>query len=226
MKKLIALLMIFALSVSMVACGGTGGVKTDKREQANVAKIQDYLGDAGLYFTLVKEENVLESTTDKENAFNDYVKAAKQNKDLPEELVNSYVESYKKGLTGVASVAEDDSKANEEIKNTAKNHIKEEMVVELAYAFFSDAEITNEMREAKATELASTGKYDKAALYTPGNDTYLIDSIIKADVVKAELEAEWESIHGGASSEDTSTEESSAAETTEDVSEETTTDAE
>lgn len=217
MKKLVAILMIIALTVSMAACSGTG-VKTDKREQTDVAKIQDYLGDAGAYFTLAREKNALENTTAKENALDDYIEAAKENKDLPEELVNSYVESFKKGM----DISDNGSEADEELKDTAKNHIKAEMVIELAYASFSGAEITNEMREAKATELADTGKYDKAALYTAGNDTYLIDSLIKEAFVRSELEAAWESLNGGASSEDASAEESSAAESTEDVSEETT----
>lgn len=184
LKRVIVLIMVLAVSFSFAGCFGGGKATLDEVSKDAVVQIQDYLEEAGSYFQLADSSLVIAEAAAKEDVFDAYIAAATSLKALPEELVNSYVESYKAGF--------EESVADEELKKHAESLIKSEMVISLAHKALKCGEISNEMRTAKAAELAEQLGVDSAAIYTPGNDTYLVDSAIMEEQVKAKLEAAWE----------------------------------
>ena len=68
------------------------------------------------------------------------------------------------------------------------------------------------MRADMAKKIAAELGCDVAAIYTPGNDTYIVDTAIKGDMLEKYLLAEWDKDNGGNTTETSETVESSEEE--------------
>lgn len=189
-KKTVAIALIMTLALSLAGCFGSGGGILDEVSKDEVVRIEDFLGEASSYFQLADSSLVIADTKAKDDVLDAYIDAASSLKELPAELVDSYVNSFKAGV--------EESVADEEISNIAKNLIKEELVIHLAYTALKCDEITDEMRSDMAKKIAAELNCDVAAIYTPGNNTYTVDTAVKEDLVKAKLETAWENANGSA----------------------------
>ena len=68
-----------------------------------------------------------------------------------------------------------------------------------------------------AKKIAAELDCDIAAIFTPGNDTYTVDTAIKEDLVKKKLEAAWDKANGTAEESKEPVESSEADESSEAV---------
>lgn len=187
-KKIITIALVLSFTLSLAGCMAGGGGTLDEVSKDAVVHIEDYLSDASVYFSLADTSKALASVK-RDGVFDAYVDAAKSQKDLPEELVKSYVDSFKAGV--------EESVDDKALDETAKNLIKEELVVHLAYNTFEFDKITDQMRADMAKKLAAELGCDTAAIYTPGNDTYIVDTAIKGEMLEKYLLAEWDKDNGG-----------------------------
>lgn len=187
-KKISVIALLLSLVLSLAGCMGGGGATLDEVSKESVVRIEDFLGEASSYYQLADSSLVISETTDKAKVLDAYINAATELKAVPDELVNSYVESFK--------AAVDASADEEELKTTAKSLIKEELVIHLAYSALKCAAITDEMRTDMAKKIAAELNCDTAAIFTPGNSTYTVDTAIKEDLIKEKLESAWDKANG------------------------------
>jgi len=183
LKKITLAALVIALTLSFAGCGGSKPKLDDVSNEAMV-RIEDYLDEAGSYFQLADSSLVISDTKDKGAVLDAYIDAATAGKALPEELINTYVNSFKAGI--------EESVDEKELKDIAGALIKEELVIHLAYSALKCAEITDEMRNEKAKEIAAELDCDIAAIFTPGNNTYTVDTAVKEALVKEKLETAWD----------------------------------
>ena len=184
LKRIASLTLVLCVALSLVGCVGGAGAKLDEVSKETFVRIEDFLGEAGSYFQLADSSLVINDTKDKAKVLDAYIAAATETKALPEDLVNSYVNSFKAGI--------EESVDEKEIKAVAASLIKEELVIHLAYSALKCAEITDAMRSEKAKEIAAELNCDIAAIFTPGNNTYTVDTAVKESLVKEKLESAWD----------------------------------
>lgn len=183
LKKITLAALVLCLALSFVGCTG-GNAKLDDVSNEAMVRIEDYLDEAGAYFSLADSSLVISDTADKADVLEAYIDAATAGKALPEELIDTYVNSFKAGI--------DESVDEKELEAVAGSLIKEELVIHLAYSALKCPEITDEMRSEKAAEIAKELGCDTAAIFTPGNNTYTVDTAVKEALVKEKLEAAWD----------------------------------
>ena len=184
LKKIASITLVLCAVLSLTGCFGGGNAKLDDVSKEQLVRIEDYLDEAGSYFQLADSSLVISDTKDKAAVLDAYIDAATEAKALPEELVNSYVNSFKAGI--------EESVDEKELKSVATSLIKEELVIHLAYSALKCDKITDEMRTEKAKEIAAELGCDIAAIFTPGNSTYTVDTAVKESLVKAKLETAWD----------------------------------
>lgn len=216
-KRICAVLLVVIALLSLCSCMGNTKATEDEQSKDAAIRINAYLEDAGDYFTVIAPGKVVEGDVKKENVLQAYIDAATAKKDLPEELVNSYMESfgaYFEASTD-ASADKDESADDKELKEAAISLIKSEMVIHLAAEQYA-IEIKPEDEKAIAEKLAKELGCEEEAIYTEGGDNYLVKCAIKEKLVTAELEKEWDRAHpqeneSVVDSEEASSEESSNA---------------
>lgn len=186
-KKIGALILVLAAVLALNACVGSGTVKVDEQSNDASVRIESYLESAEDYFTVPDTSVILQKVEKKEDALNVLIEESAAKRDLPEELVNSYVESFRAYFGGDASDASEDDTA---LEDEAKSLIKSEMVIYIAYERFQLGQITAEDMKAKAEELAGQYSTDASSFYTEGGDNYVVQSAIREERVKAKLEAD------------------------------------
>ena len=160
LKKIITIALVLSLTFSLAGCMAGGGSTLDEVSKDAVVRIEDYLADASVYFSLADTSKALASAK-RDEVFDAYVDAAKAQKDLPAELVESYVNSFKAGV--------EESVDDKALDETAKNLIREELVVHLAYNTFEFEKITDKMRADMAKKIAAELGCDVAAIFVLGN---------------------------------------------------------
>lgn len=195
-KRICAVLLAVIALLSLCSCMGNTKATEDEQSKDVAIRINAYLEDAGDYFTVIAPGKVVEGDVKKEDVLKAYINAATKKKDLPEELVNSYMESfgaYFEASTD-ASASKDESADDKELKEAAINLIKSEMVIHLAAEQYA-IEIKPEDEKAMAAKLAKELGCKEEAIYTEGGDNYLVKCAIKEDLVKTELEKEWDRAH-------------------------------
>lgn len=210
-KRICALLLVVIALVSLSSCMGGSKPAEDEQSRDAAIRIEAFLEDASDYFTVIAPGKVVEGDIKKEDVLQAYIDAATKKKDLPDELVKSYMESF--GL--YFDVSTDTSGEDKELKETAIELIKSEMVIHLAaeqYAVKIEAKDEKAMAEKLAKELGCKVE----ALYTEGGENYIVKCAIKEELVTAELEKEWEKAHP--TSEEASKEPTESSEADEDSS--------
>lgn len=209
-KRFFAITLILAFVLSLAGCFGSA----EKMEitDEKVVRIKDYLGSASTYYNVAGSSDAAENAKNRDDALKAYIDAAKETgTKIPEELIKSYVDSFKANV--------DASADEKDLEATAKALIKEELVIHIAYEGNADfPRITDDMRVDMAKKLAAELNCDVAAIFTPGNDTYTVDTAIKEELVKKHLLAKWDSKHGNTTEESKPAEESSVPEASEDSS--------
>lgn len=192
-KKLIAaLLAVFAL-LSFTACVSSSSGSVDDQSADAVVNIEKYLENADEYFS-VKDTSVVLKDATGDDLLSLYIESATAKKDLPDELVNSYVESYR-------SYFGDSSADDEALKQSAENLIKTEMVIYIAAENFNVAVITAEDEAAMAKTLADKYGVDESALYTEGDTNYIVKSAIREQRVTEKLQEFYSDLAGNSSAE-------------------------
>ncbi len=167
--------------------------KVDDQSKDAAVSIEAYLADADKYYNVLDTGAVIPSVKNKEDVLKVYIEKATAKEKLPEELVKSYVDSYKAYFgTEASDESAEDSKLTEE----ATSLIKSEMVVYIAADRFGCNEISKEDEIKKADELAAIYKTDRAAFYTEGGENYIVKSAIREERVKAELEKAYDAANG------------------------------
>lgn len=180
-KKIIAaLLAVFAL-LSFTACASSGSGSVDSQSADAVVNIEEYLPNADEYFSVKDTTVVFDGATDGD-LLALYIEKATPKKDLPEELVNSYIESYKSYFGEV-------SEGDEALRKNAEELIKTEMVIYIAAEKFGVDKITAEEEAAMAKTLADKYGVDESALYTEGGTNYVVKSAVREAHVRKVLEA-------------------------------------
>lgn len=179
LKKIISVALMLALALSLASCMGGGTAKLDEVSKDPVVSIESYLEEANVYFSLAPDMNKAIKGATYATVLEAYINAAKEEKELPAELIESYVNSAKEQL--------EESADDKVLDKAAKNLIKAELVIHLAYNSLDLGEITDTMRTEMAQEIARELDCDAAAIFTPGNSTYLVDSAIKEDLLKEYL---------------------------------------
>lgn len=191
-KKLIAaLLAVFAL-LSFTACVSSSSGSVDDQSAEGVVNIENYLANAGDYFSVMDTAFVFDGADDTEDLLTLYIDKAKAEKDLPDELVNSYIESYKNYFG--------DASDDEALRESAENLIKTEMVIYIAAKNFG-VEITAEDEAAMAKTLADKYGVDESALYTEGDTNYIVKSAIREERVREKLQEIYSGHHNTSTAE-------------------------
>lgn len=183
-KKLIAAFLAVFTLLSFTACVSSSSGTADEQSADAVVNIEKYLENAEEYFSVKDTAVVLENATG-DDLLTQYIEKATTKKALPEELVKSYVESYK-SYFGEASDGDDALRAN------AESLIKSEMVIYIAAEKFG-IEITAEEEAAMAKTLADKYGVDESALYTEGDTNYIVKSAIREEKVEKYLKDHYSS---------------------------------
>ena len=188
-KRICAILLIVSALLSLSACMGGGDTKTDEQSTDVAVRIESYLDKADTYFNVLDTNAVIPSVKNKEDVLKVYIEKATAKEELPKDLVNSYIESYKAYF---GSEASDTSAEDSKLKDEAVSLIKSEMVIYIAADRFGCNEISKEDEVKKAKELAALYSTSESAFYTEGADNYVVKSAIREERVKAELEAAFD----------------------------------
>ena len=212
-KKISVVLVALCALLSLTACFGSAQGKADEQSDDTVVRIESYLPDSKDYFDIGDITEIVKNTEKREDVLNSLIKAATTDKALPEELVNSYVESFKAyftdGSAGASSADSADSADSSEsaddkaLKAEAEALIKKEMVIYAAdTSVFKFPEITKEEEKKKAEELAAVYKTDVKVFYTEGEENYIVKSAIREQRVTEKLQERWDETHKKADKED------------------------
>lgn len=192
-KKLIAaLLAVFAL-LSFTACVSSSSGSVDEQSAGGVVNIENYLKDAEQYFSVKDTAEAFKNASGTEDLLSLYIDKATAQNDLPDELVNSYIESYKNYFG--------DTSDDETLRESAENLIKTEMVIYIAAEKFGINEITAEDEAAMAKTLADKYGVDESALYTEGDTNYIVKSAIREERVKEKFQEIYSSHHNTSTAE-------------------------
>lgn len=192
-KKLIAaLLAVFAL-LSFTACVSSSSGSVDESSAGGVVNIENYLKDAEQYFSVMDTAEAFKDANGTEDLLSLYIDKATAQNDLPDELVNSYIESYKNYFG--------DTSDDETLRESAENLIKTEMVIYIAAEKFGINEITAEDEAAMAKTLADKYGVDESALYTEGDTNYIVKSAIREERVKEKFQEIYSSHHNTSTAE-------------------------
>lgn len=192
-KKLIAaLLAVFAL-LSFTACVSSSSGSVDESSAGGVVNIENYLKDAEQYFSVKDTAEAFKNASGTEDLLSLYIDKATVQNDLPDELVNSYIESYKNYFG--------DTSDDETLRESAENLIKTEMVIYIAAEKFGINEITPEDEAAMAKTLADKYGVDESALYTEGDTNYIVKSAIREERVKEKFQEIYSSHHNTSTAE-------------------------
>jgi len=185
LKKTVAFLSLATLLLTLSACMPTA-TAPEIPEEPGRAGIQDFLTAFDDYVSVKMPPDF--GTTDEE-LIDGLVKASKLSKSLPEALIKSYVESFKKYITENGGELSD-----EDLSDHARDLIKKELVIYGAFDLWAEGDerkIALEDREEAAKILAKKYETEPAAFYTEGAaDTYLVDSYIREQRVLEILKQE------------------------------------
>lgn len=180
-KKLCAVFLTAITLLSFTACVSSSSASVDEQSADAGENIENYLDKAEEYFSVKDATVAISGAASTDDLLKVYVDKAEAKKDLPEALVNGYVNSYKAYFT-TESADEDALRAN------AESLIKTEMVVFIAAKMFGVNEISADDEKAKAQELANTYGFDESTLYTEGGSNYIVKSAIREERVSEKLQ--------------------------------------
>lgn len=194
-KKYIALLLAAIMCMGVFAGCTYQYAPTDiSAPEAETETIAKYLNeDTVKYFTVhslvdMREKYAKNSDEyeDDDALFDAYIGYAGESpKDLPEALVDSYVSAFAGDLS-----------SSEEAETLAKQLIKEEMVVYLAFLSVDELKslsFNDNVREAAFDDLKKEGVLDQNSEFVSGQkEYYAVDSYIKQQLIIAYIKDELE----------------------------------